>query len=497
MNIGKELRNIVEKRKDEVAFIFKDKEFSYKTLEENTDRYANLFKEIGIEKGTKVAIYMTNIPEYIYSYFAIFKIEAIAIPLDHRLKPEEVFILLNHCKADFLITVPSKEFDPENIKKNIPSLKKIILAKGDFPGCISIEKIINNYQPEFPVKDIDENSIAAIFYTSGTTGIPKGVIWTYRHLDSPLATLFDHYHYFEERDVCICPIPFSHNGGIVGILLILKDVKVVVMEFYHPLELLRNLEKYKVTGTFLVPTMFIGMLNLEEFDKVQLPHLRWAAVFGAPYSPDVIKKFNKACPQAKLLSGYGLTESAAPNVLPPLDNVKFGSVGKPVPWVEVKIVDEDGVEVPRGEVGEIIMKGWPITPGYYNQPDLTAQVIKDGWLYTGDLGKFDEDGYLYIVGRKKEVIIVGGLNVYATEVEGVIYKHPKVKEVAVVGVPDKLRGEAVKAVIVPKEGEEITELEIKNFCREHLASYKIPTIIEFRKELPKTGSGKIRKELLR
>ena len=347
------------------------------------------------------------------------------------------------------------------------------------------------------VKDIDENSIAAIFYTSGTTGIPKGVIWTYRHLDSPLATLFDHYHYFEERDVCICPIPFSHNGGIVGILLILKDVKVVVMEFYHPLELLRNLEKYKVTGTFLVPTMFIGMLNLEEFDKVQLPHLRWAAVFGAPYSPDVIKKFNKACPQAKLLSGYGLTESAAPNVLPPLDNVKFGSVGKPVPWVEVKIVDEDGVEVPRGEVGEIIMKGWPITPGYYNQPDLTAQVIKDGWLYTGDLGKFDEDGYLYIVGRKKEVIIVGGLNVYATEVEGVIYKHPKVKEVAVVGVPDKLRGEAVKAVIVPKEGEEITELEIKNFCREHLASYKIPTIIEFRKELPKTGSGKIRKELLR
>ncbi|HOK55959.1 MAG TPA: AMP-binding protein, partial [bacterium] len=250
-------------------------------------------------------------------------------------------------------------------------------------------------------------------------------------------------------------------------------------------------------GTFLVPTMFIGMLNLEVFEKFHLPKLRWAAVFGAPYSPDVIKKFNKVCPQAKLLSGYGLTETAAPNVLPPLEDVRFGSVGKPVPWIEVKIVDEDGVEVPKGEVGEIIMKGWPVTPGYYNQPDLTAQVIRDGWLYTGDLGKFDNDGYLYIVGRKKDVIIVGGLNVYATEVEGVIYKHPKVKEVAVVGVPDKIRGEAIKAVIVPKEGEELTESEIKNYCREHLATYKVPSIIEFRNELPKTGSGKIKKELLR
>jgi len=497
MNTGKLLREMVENNGSKVAFVFKDVEYTYKTLEENTNRFANLFKKLGVEKGTKVAISMTNIPEYIYSYFALFKIGAIAVPLDHRLKPEESFILMNHCKADFFITVPSKEFNPDVIKQNVPSLKNIILAKGDFEGCISIEKVINDFSPEFPVGDVDENSIAAIFYTSGTTGIPKGVIWTYRHLDSPIETLFKHYNCFEKGDVCICPIPFSHNGGIVGILLILFDVKLIVMEFYHPLELLKNLEKYNVTGTFLVPTMFIGMLNLEEFDKVQLPHLRWAAVFGAPYSPDVIKRFNKVCPQAKLLSGYGLTETAAPNVLPPLKDVRFGSVGKPVPWVEVKIVDEDGVEVPQGEVGEIIMKGWPITPGYYNQPDLTAQVIKDGWLYTGDLGKFDKDGYLYIVGRKKDVIIVGGLNVYATEVEGVIHKHPKVKEVAVVGVPDKLRGEAVKAVIVPKEGEELTELEIKNFCRENLASYKIPTIIEFRKELPKTGSGKIRKELLR
>ncbi|MGB9677678.1 MAG: class I adenylate-forming enzyme family protein [Candidatus Ratteibacteria bacterium] len=496
MNIGKLLKELKEKRGNNIAVVFKDMEYTYKTIEENANKFANFLRELGVEKGTKVGIYMLNNPEYIYAYFAIFKIGAIAVPLDHRLKTEEIFPLLNHCKCDFLITTVSKEFNPEMIMKNIPSLKNIIITKGTFPNCISLEEKIVKFPSEFPVLDIDESDIAAIFYTSGTTGIPKGVIWTYKHLDSPIETL-TYYNYFEEGDVCVSPIPFSHNGGIVAVLLILIGVKLVVMEYYHPLELLQNLHKYNVTGTFLVPTMFIGMLNLEVFDKFHLPYLRWAAVFGAPYSPDVIKKFNKVCPQAKLLSGYGLTETAAPNVLPPLDNVKFGSVGKPVPWVEVKIVDEDGVEVPKGEVGEIIIKGWPVTPGYYNQPDLTAQVIKDGWLYTGDLGKFDEDGYLYIVGRKKEVIIVGGLNVYATEVEGVIYKHPKVKEVAVVGVPDKIRGESVKAVIVPKEGEELTENEIKNFCRKNLASYKVPSIVEFRKELPKTGSGKIKKELLK
>ncbi|MCM8785683.1 MAG: AMP-binding protein [Candidatus Omnitrophica bacterium] len=497
MNIGIKLREIVEKKKNDVAFVFKDVDYTYEKLEQETNKVANFLKELGVEKGTKVGIYMLNNPEYIYSYFALFKIGAIAVPLDHRLKTEELFPLLNHCKAEFLITTITKTFDPEIIIKNVPSLKNIIITKGNFQKCISMEEKIKNISSDFPIKYINESDIAAIFYTSGTTGIPKGVIWTYRHLDSPIDTIFNYYKYFQENDVCICPIPFSHNGGIVGVLLILFGIKLVVMEYYQPLELLQNLQKYNVTGTFLVPTMFIGMLNLSEFDKFHLPSLRWAAVFGAPFSPEVIKKFNKVCPQAKLLSGYGLTETAAPNFLPPLDNVKFGSVGKPVPWIDVKIIDEDGVEVKKGEVGEIIIKGWPVTPGYYNQPDLTSQVIKDGWLYTGDLGKFDEDGYLYIVGRKKEVIIVGGLNVYPNEVEGVIHKYPKVKEVAVVGVSDKLKGEAVKAVIVPKEGEEITEKEIINFCRQHLASYKVPTIVEFRKELPKTGSGKIKKELLK
>jgi len=495
MNAGKILNEITKEKENKIAFIFKE-EYSYKTLEEMVNKVANVFTQLGVGKGTKVAIYMPNCIEYIFSYFAIFKIGAVAVPLDHRLKIEEVIILLNHSKADFLITSLVKEFDPDLIKKNVPSLKEIIIAKENYKGCLSLENLIKNSSKDFPIQEIDENCLAAIFYTSGTTGIPKGVMWTYKHLDSPMETL-KYNGYFKKDDVCICPLPFSHNGGIVGILLVFFGIKVVCMQDYHPLELLHNIQKHKVTFMFLVPTMFIGMVNLKEFESVQIPSLRWAAVFGAPSSPELLMRFKKSCPSAKLFSGYGLTESAAPNVLPPLDKIKVGSVGKVVPWVELKIVDGDGIEVPIGEIGEVIMKGWPITPGYYNQPELTSQIIKDGWLYTGDLGKLDEEGYLYIVGRKKEIIIVGGLNVFAPEVEGVIYKHPKVKEVAVIGVSDRLRGEAVKAIIVPKEGEKINEFEIKNFCRKHLASYKIPSIIEFREDLPKTGSGKIKKELLK
>jgi len=494
VNTGQILREIVERKKDDIAFIFNNKEYTYKCLEEQVNKFANVFKDLGIEKGAKVAIYLPSWPEYIFAYFAIFKMGAVAVPLDHRLKLEEIFPLINHCQAEFLITHPSKNFNAGFIKKNVPLIKKIMLTSGNFENCVSLPEELKNSSSDFPVSEIGENDLAAIFYTSGTTGIPKGVMWNYRHLDSPIET-FKYFKLFGENgDTCVCPLPLSHNGGIVGLFLILFGVKLILMEKYHPFELLNNLQNYKITFMFLVPSMFVGMLHLKEFEKAHLPNLKWGAVFGAPSSPELLERFRKVCPETKLFTGYGLTETAAPNVMPPLNKIKPGSVGKVVPWVEIKIIDEKGNEI---EVGEIIMKGWPITPGYYNQLEVTAEVIKDGWLYTGDIGKFDEDGYLYIVGRKKEIIIVGGLNVFAPEVEGVIFKHQKVKEIAVIGVPDKLRGETIKAVIVPKEGEEITEFEVKNFCRKHLAGYKVPTIIEFRKELPKTGSGKIKKEELK
>ena len=494
MNIGKLLDEIVVKKGNEECLIFEDKIFKYQDILEETNKYANFFKSIGIEKGKKVGLFLQNSPEYIFSYFAIFKMGATGVPIDHRLKVNEICTLLNHSQSEYLITYNFKDFNADEIKKNVPSIKEIILIDERVQNTLFIGES-ENFSSFFPTTDIDENSISLIIYTSGTTGIPKGVIWTYKNLESPIES-FRYFNLFKGGETTLCCIPFSHNGGIIYPILMILGVKLVLMRMYQPLLLLKNLLNWKVDFLFIVPTMLIGILNLKEIDEFLLPDLKWAAVFGAPSSPDILEKFSKVAPNAKLFSGYGLTESSAPNFLHPLDKIKLDSVGMPVPWIEVKIIDEEGKEVKKGEVGELIMKGWPITPGYYNQPDITKEVIKDGWLYTGDIGRFDEDGYLYIVGRKKEMIKVGGLYVFAPEIEGVIYKHPKVKEVAVIGVPDELRGESVKAIIVPKE-DDLTENEIKKFCRQYLASYKVPTIVEFRKELPKTGIGKIKKESLK
>ncbi|MCM8757182.1 MAG: AMP-binding protein, partial [Candidatus Omnitrophica bacterium] len=289
----------------------------------------------------------------------------------------------------------------------------------------------------------------------------------------------------------------SHNGGVCAPLLILQGIPMLLIDRLHPLELLHGLVHHRITFTFLVPTHFAGLVNLKEFEKADLSSLRWISLFGAPGGQELVNRFRQYCPNALLVGGYGLTESAAPNVLMPLEKIKPGSVGKPVPWMKVKIVNDNGEDVASGEIGEIIMKGWPVTPGYYRQPELTAEIIKDGWLYTGDYGRFDNEGYLYIIGRKKEVIIVGGLNVFAPEVEGILRLHPRVKEVAVVGIPDPVRGEAVKAVFVTQDGQEMTLPEVTSFCRNHLARYKIPTVIETRSELPRTSTGKVKKEELK
>jgi len=496
MNPGKILTELAGSRSSDRAFLFREISLDFENLSRIVDSYCYFFQEIGVEKATKVGIYLPNIPEYVFTYLALFKIGAVAVPLDNRLKLEEVIILLSHSGCDYLLTQPARDLNRKELMALVPGLRDVIFTRSADDTALSLEKNLKPTRKSFPVTEISDSELAAIFYTSGTTGIPKGVMWTYRHLESPCATM-NYYHYFIPGDIGMCAVPLSHNGGICAPLLILQGIPMLLIERLSPLDLLQGLVQHRITFTFLVPTHFAGLVSLKEFETADFSALRWVSLFGAPGGYELLARFRKHCPRTLLVGGYGLTESAAPNVLMPLEKIKPGSVGKPVPWIEVKIIDEQGNELPVGEVGEIIMKGWPVTPGYYRQPDLTAETIKDGWLYTGDYGRFDEEGYLYIVGRKKDVIIVGGLNVFAPEVEGVLRQHPKVKDVAVVGVPDPVRGEAVKAVFVTVDGKPMTEYEVTSFCRQHLARYKIPTIIETRSELPKTGSGKVKKELLK
>ncbi len=269
------------------------------------------------------------------------------------------------------------------------------------------------------------------------------------------------------------------------------------MDRFNPFEFLENITKYKVTCFHIVPAMYTAMLTVKGIDKFDLSSLRWIVVFGAPSSLDILERFHKYCPNAKLLNGWGMTETCPPNTVTPLNSNKIESVGKPAPTCEIKIFDEQNREVKIGEIGEIAISGWVVMAGYYKDPQATKEMMHGGWLYTGDLGKFDAEGFLYIVGRKKEMIKVGGQIVYAPEVESAFYKNTDVAEAAVIGIFDKLRGEVVKAFVVLKDGSKLTAEDLRYFAKDHLANFKVPASIELRKELPKNRTGKIDKELLK
>jgi len=350
---------------------------------------------------------------------------------------------------------------------------------------------------DLPEIDIQDHDSALIMYTSGTTGQPKGILLNYKHLEgSPQA--MEYFVDLTDRDIKLCALPLSHIAGLIYIQnFILFGITLILMDRFNPLEFLRNIEQYKVTCFHLVPAMYTAILSLKQIEKFDLSSLRWVVVFGAPSSPEILRRFQQYCPNAQLLNGWGMTETCPPNTVTPLGSNKIESVGKPSPLCEIKIFEEDNQEVPTGHIGEIVIRGWIVMEGYYKDPQTTAQIKRNGWLYTGDLGRFDSEGFLYIVGRKKEMIKVAGQIVYAPEVESAFYQHQAVKEVAVIGVSDHLRGETVKAFVVLKEGMKISQEDLRYFAREHLAHFKIPQTIEIRESLPKNRTGKIDKELLK
>ncbi|HQL41661.1 MAG TPA: fatty acid--CoA ligase family protein, partial [Candidatus Omnitrophota bacterium] len=264
-----------------------------------------------------------------------------------------------------------------------------------------------------------------------------------------------------------------------------------------PVDFLRNVQEYKITCFHVVPAMYMAFLTLKNIDKFDLSSIRWMVVFGAPSSPDMMRLFKAHCPNARLLNGWGMTETCPPNTVTPLDSDKIESVGKVAPHCEIRIFDEEEKELAPGEIGEIVIRGWVVMDGYYKDPETTKSLIWNGWFHTGDLGRFDEEGFLYIVGRKKEMIKVAGQIVYAPEVETALHKHPAVAEVAVIGIADKLRGEAVKAFVTLKPGVPADAQELRFFAKDHLASFKVPQEILILQELPKNRLGKIDKEALK
>lgn len=508
---------------DRWAAIHLDRKITYRELHAASSKVAEYLGGLSLPADSRVAILFENSIEYLIAFFAVFKAGLVAVPLDTSLNPEKMNFILSDCGARVLMFQTRYERHLSRIIEGLLSVKYIVSDKTlrISPEQITIstfERILGSTlsnlenpanMPDTRDKllkyDLKKESaespheLAAIFYTSGSTGSSKGVMLSHRNLISnTIATI--EYLKLEFRDSVMVILPFYY---IYGNSLLLTHIfaggtLVIDNRFMYPELVLDTMEKEGVTGFSGVPSNFMILLNNSTLASRKLEHLRYFTQAGGAMAPEVIRKLMNAFPHKEIYIMYGQTE-AAPRVsyLPPERlKEKVGSIGIPVPGVNIKIVDEDGVEIPPGQDGEIAVSGDNVMLGYWNQPDEENSVLRNGTLYTGDLGRMDEDGFFYVVGRKKEIIKAGGNRVSAKEVEECILENGKVAEATVFGVKDDILGEAIKTVIVLRAGVSADQKEIRDFCRSRLADYKVPKYIEFTDSLPKYQSGKVNKLLL-
>ena len=455
---------------------------------------------MGVKKGDRVAMLLANSPEFAAIYFGVVKIGGIAVPLDTRYKMEELTALFDNAQPRVLVS------ESPTLKLVAPALsrfsyiKHVIDLSGKYKGKFLSYQEIMSSSPASAVKvELEPEDIAHIAYTSGPLLRPRGVMLPHQSLVREVAIATEGFRQNDKDIIALFALPMHHAFGLVVVLLaaVSRGSMVIMVPGLSIDSLLEAIEREKATMFMGVPFIYLLLVNKAEAEgmKYDLSSLRLCGTAGAAMPAEVLKKFRQLF-KRDAVDFWGMTESSAFVTCQSLDGVaKFGSVGKALPGWELKIVDGEDRELPLNQPGEIIVRG-PIMKGYYNNPEATAKAIKDGWLYTGDLGRVDEDGEVFLAGMSKDMIIVKGQNVYPSDIEEILYRHPRVAEAAVVGVPDEIRGETIRAFVSLKEGEEATEAEIKQFCREHMADYKVPRQISFMDFLPQT-TGKIDKKRLK
>jgi acyl-CoA synthetase (AMP-forming)/AMP-acid ligase II/ABC-type nitrate/sulfonate/bicarbonate transport system permease component len=505
MIVGEYLQRQARERPDKVAVICNEVQLTFAELNLKANRMANWLLAQRVKKGDRAVMLLPNCAEFAVVYFALMKIGVIAVILDFRLSPPEMAPLFDETEAQVLITHSKQKTFAVRMLRGEKHLRYVVLLGEDTEGkekengLYHYEGLVekgNAQEPKIPIKEEDE---ALYLYTSGTTGKPKGIILTYDHL-TYFSESMKAMEPLTEQDIQGSVLPMSHiSGPIVLNLLVDMGHTVAIIDEIRPKKILEEVQRNKINYFHAVPPIFQMLLNLPSRDRYDLSSLRFVAMMGTVVAEELMEEWAQEYPHAIPLQGYGATETSPLLTLTHYDDAprKMASAGRIVPRVELKIVDKDDKELPPGEVGEVIARGPQIMKGYFKNPKATAQKIKDGWYYTGDLGRFDKDGYIYILGRADDMIITGGMNVYPSEVENVLIAHDKVAEAAVIGIGDAERGQALKAVVVPKVGEEISKRELMKFCRERLANFKLPKVIEFRDSLPRSRTGKVAKRELK
>lgn len=499
MSIRDILYNSAGKHPQKTAIFFYDEKITYGQLMEKVNRLANGLVGLGLQKGDKVAVMLPNCPEFVVAYFAILSTGAVVVPVNPLFKSEELEYILKDSNIKVLITAAAFGQLVDKVQEQVPSLQSLVIIGEEKGKHYDFYSLINSSPADPLTVEIALDEVASCLYTSGTTGRPKGALLTHDNLLFDAEATLQHLRIgAEENYLCVLPLFHSFAETVCMLIPILSGASITILDKFRPDLVFKEIETKKITLFAGVPAMYGAFLSaIKDPKSYDLSSLKLCFSGGAPLPVEIMKFFEEKY-GITMIEGNGPTETSPVSYANPIDGIrKAGSVGIPIPGVKVKIVDKDDREVPANQIGEICVKGRNVMKGYLNRPEETREAIRDGWFHTGDLGKKDEDGYVYIVDRKKDMIIVGGLNVYPREVEEVLYQHRAVMEAAVIGINDHLRGEIPKAFVVLKPEEQAEEKELIAHCRKKLANYKCPKKIEICSSIPKTVTGKIDKKLLK
>ena len=511
MNLVEQIRQQAFEQPEKTAYYFMGKGTSYAELEHTVARFASALQDMGIKKGDHVALLLGNTPHFIISLYASMRLGATAIPINPIYTPDEISYIIQNGDVKAVIALDMLLPLVEMGVKVFPQVEGYIICEttpdiGEKYAALSdaakgkaklFTHILAGTTTTVEPVEVDKDDTAVILYTSGTTGHPKGAMLTHGNLYSNARDV-GNYLKVTDQDRIITTLPVFHVFALTVVVNapLMSGATILLAPRFSPAEIFQLAEHYQATVFAGVPTMFNFLYQFEEGDPKAFSHLRLAISGGASLPVALLHSFEEKF-NVRISEGYGLSEASPVTCFNPLDRErKAGSIGQSIVNVENKVVDVNGEEVPVGEVGELIVRGPNVMKGYYKMPEDTAMAIRDGWLYTGDLAKKDEEDYFYIVDRKKDLIIVGGYNVYPREVEEVLFAHPKVVEAAVVGLPDTDFGEAVHAYVVLKD-DSVSVEELKDYCTERIVKYKVPKTIEILDELPKNSTGKILRRSLK
>jgi acyl-CoA synthetase (AMP-forming)/AMP-acid ligase II len=502
-NLGEYIRQNAERYPEKVAFVFENKNYTFKQVNQRVNSLINALADLGVKKGDRVAILSHNCPQY-FEVFGITKGSRICVPLHSRSTKQELVYLLNNSRASTVIVANDYVDLVTSIRSKVPAVKNIICLDAEREDLLNYEDLIAGYSSDEPTGIVARDDPCVIFYTSATTGRPKGAVHTQ---ESMIMENKQPFHDATVDDVCACVMPFFHAGGSMGLLFpcFCAGATIVVLRSFDENGFLHTLEEERVTITTLVPIMINRLLENQDIGNYNLKKLRTIMYTGAPTPIEVLKTGIRRLGNI-FVQIYGQTEANTVTFFAKEDHKVKGSekeikrlrsAGKPSHNCDVRIVNDNDEDVQIGHAGEIILRSPQLMKGYWKMPEESRATFRGGWLHTGDIGRMDEDGFIYLVDRKYDIIISGGENIYSKEIEDILNIHPAVSETAVIGVPDKKWGESAKALIVLKDGMKATGEEIIDFCKQHLNSLKTPKSVEFWEELPRNQNGKIKKTRIR